>query len=56
MYNIMSEIIISVPRSLEEQQRISELLSSIDNLITLHQRKPVKLQSTRKTLLKKMFA
>nr|WP_145993183.1 restriction endonuclease subunit S [Tepidibacter mesophilus] len=39
MNNVISEIAISAPRSLEEQQRISELLASIDNLITLHQRK-----------------
>ena len=40
MNNVMSEIVISVPRKIEEQLQISKLLSLIDHLITLHQREP----------------
>jgi type I restriction enzyme S subunit len=39
-----------------EQQKIGEFFDTISNLITLHQREPVKLQNTRKTLPQKMFA
>ena len=41
--------------SLEEQRLISRLLLSIDNLITLHQRKRDQLATLKKSLLKKMF-
>lgn len=38
-----------------EQYRIGSLLESVDNLITLHQRKYDALKSMKKTLLSKMF-
>ena len=41
--------------SQEEQQKIGQFLLSIDNLITLHQRKYVKLQQIKKSMLEKMF-
>ena len=39
MNNVMSQIEICIPKSIEEQKLISEYLDQIDNLITLHQRK-----------------
>lgn len=41
--------------NIEEQDRISEILSLFDNLITLHQRELEKLKNIKKTLLKHMF-
>ena len=43
------------PTSLEEQTKIGEYFSSLDNAITLHQRKLEKLQNIKKSLLDKMF-
>lgn len=40
----------------EEQVMIGKVLASIDNLITLHQRKLEKLKNIKKSLLEKMFA
>ncbi len=45
---------VSLP-SIEEQRAIGEYLESIDNLITLHQRKHIKLQNAKKSMLWKMF-
>ena len=39
----------------EEQQKLGNLFNSIDNLITLHQRKCDKLVNVKKALLEKMF-
>ena len=39
MNNIMSEIEFLLPVSIREQTKISNFLGSLDNLITLHQRK-----------------
>ncbi|GHU49818.1 hypothetical protein FACS1894127_3940 [Clostridia bacterium] len=50
----MEDKVISLP-SVAEQERIGELLDSIDNLITLHQRELKKLQNMKKALLEKMF-
>ena len=41
--------------TVKEQQRICEFLGSLDNLITLHQRKYDTLQSLKKSMLEKMF-
>ena len=38
-----------------EQARIGEFLAAIDNLITLHQRKLLKLKNVKKAMLEKMF-
>ena len=46
--------VISVP-TYDEQMKISSLLESIDNLITLHQRKLEHLQLQKKALLQQMF-
>ena len=45
---------VSLP-SIEEQRVIGEYLESIDNLITLHQRKYEKLKQIKKSMLEKMF-
>lgn len=38
-----------------EQDKIAEVLDGIDNLITLHQRKLLKLKNVKKAMLEKMF-
>ena len=43
------------PSSKEEQHRIGEFLTNLDNLITLHQRKLESLKKMKKALLEKMF-
>ncbi|WP_366936767.1 hypothetical protein [uncultured Catenibacterium sp.] len=40
---------------MQEQYRIGEYLSQLDNLITLHQRKLEKLKNIKKSMLEKMF-
>ena len=40
---------------IEEQQKIGEYFSHLDNLITLHQRELEKLQNLKKSLLNSMF-
>lgn len=40
---------------LDEQRKIGEYFDSLDNLITLHQRKLEKLQNVKKSCLEKMF-
>ena len=47
-------ISIKVP-GLKEQEKISLMLTNVDSLITLHQRKCEILTNIKKTLLKKMF-
>ena len=46
---------ISIPSSGQEQNLISNVLSKIDSIITLHQCKLDKLQDVKKGLLQKMF-
>lgn len=50
----VADFIIPVP-NIEEQKQISSIFNSIDNLITLHQRKLEKLQHIKKACLEKMF-
>lgn len=45
---------ITIP-AVAEQNRIVEFFENLDNLITLHQRKLVKLQNVKKAMLEKMF-
>ena len=45
---------VSLP-SLEEQRKIGKLFDTLDNLITLHQRKLEKLKNIKKSMLEKMF-
>ena len=51
---VCRNILCLVP-SYEEQQRIFMILSALDNLITLHQRKLTHLQTQKKALLQQMF-
>ncbi|AGA68950.1 restriction endonuclease S subunit [Desulfitobacterium dichloroeliminans LMG P-21439] len=51
---VCRNINILVPK-FEEQERISTYLESLDNLITLHQRKLEHLQKQKKALLQQMF-
>lgn len=43
------------PVSKDEQQKIGEFFKSLDNLINLHQRKLIHLQTQKKALLQQMF-
>ena len=43
------------PKSTDEQRQIGQYFSTLDNLITLHQRKYEKLQNLKKACLEKMF-
>ena len=54
-YQILSKIEIAVSKNEEEQAKIARLFSSLDHLITLHQRKLEKLQNIKKSMLEKMF-
>lgn len=49
------ELKLAYPKDIEEQRRISELLTDIESLCTLHQRKLNKLKIVKKSLLEKMF-
>ena len=53
-YEMIADMDIIYP-SFEEQNEIVTKLSSIDNLITLHQRKLEKLKNIKKSVLEKMF-
>ena len=52
--NVFFQMPIPIP-DIDEQRKIGELLTCLDNLITLHQRELEKLQSIKKALLEKMF-
>ena len=52
--NTINDVDIIIP-ILEEQSKIGSIFSSIDNLITLHQRQLEKLKNIKSALLEKMF-
>ena len=52
--NVFFQMPIPIP-DIDEQRKIGELLTCLDNLITLHQRKYDKLQVLKKAMLEKMF-
>lgn len=52
----LNDLTVKFPVNKTEQKFIGDLFFSIDNLITLHQRKHEKLQNIKKALLSKMFA
>lgn len=54
-WNLVSNAEFAVPVSLEEQEKIGEYFSNLDNLITLHQRELEKLKNLKKACLEKMF-
>ena len=49
------EVTIDLPKSLGEQKKISAYLNTLDNLITLHQRKCEQTKKLKKYMLQKMF-
>jgi len=51
---IVKNLEVSIP-SLPEQQKIGSMLSHLDSLITLHQRKLELLRNIKKSMLDKMF-
>ena len=51
----LSEIPFVYSKNEDEQKKIGEYFSNIDNLITLHQRKYDKLVNIKKSMLEKMF-
>ena len=55
MNNVMADIVIQIPTQAEERDKLSSFFASLDNLITLHQRKYDKLQVIKKAMLEKMF-
>ena len=54
-YPTLSEIEIYISKSVMEQKQIAEFFTSLDNLITLHQRKLDKLHKVKRSLLERMF-
>jgi len=51
----MSAMPLMMPPTMDEQRKIGEYFSNLDNLITLHQRKCDRLSALKKSMLKKMF-
>ena len=51
----LSNIEVSYPKEIEEQKKIGQFFKSLDNLITLHQRKFETLKKLKKGFLQKMF-
>ncbi|MDY3210191.1 MAG: restriction endonuclease subunit S [Candidatus Enterosoma sp.] len=54
-WNLVSSSAFSVPSNKEEQHKIGKLFGTLDDSISLHQRKLEKLQAIKKSLLQKMF-
>lgn len=55
MNNVMADIVIQIPTQAEEREQLSSLFASLDNLITLHQRKCDELKEFKKYMLQNMF-
>ena len=55
MNNVMADIEIILSKNQNERESISKLFYTLDNIITLHQRKLEKLQNIKKACLEKMF-
>ena len=51
----LGDYMIQFPKTIEEETKIGEYFSNLDNLITLHQRELEKLQNIKKSMLEKMF-
>lgn len=54
-WNLVSNTEFAIPVSQEEQEKIGEYFSSLDHLITLHQRKCDELKKMKKYMLQNMF-
>ena len=53
--DIVKNAQIIIPKNIAEQAKIGSYFQSLDNLITLHQRKVEKLKNLKKSMLQKMF-
>lgn len=53
--NKLKKLSLTMPTSIDEQKKISSFLMSLDNLITLHQRKCEQTKELKKFMLQKMF-
>ena len=53
--NDLSNLSIILPTNQEEQMQIGRMITNLDNLITLHQRKLEKLKNIKKSMLESMF-
>lgn len=51
----IEDLEIRIAPNIDEQIKISKILTKIDNLITLHQRKLEQLKNVKKSLIEKMF-
>lgn len=51
----MANMELMMPKTFVEQKTIGQYFASLDNLITLHQRKLEKLKNIKKSMLDKMF-
>ena len=51
----MANMELMMPTTMDEQQKIGEYFSNLDNLITLHQRKIDKIKNMKKAMLDQMF-
>ncbi len=51
----MANMELMMPTTMDEQQKIGEYFSNLDNLITLHQRKCEEMKTLKKYMLQKMF-
>ena len=51
----MANMELMMPKTMAEQKTIGQYFASLDNFITLHQRKYDKLQNIKKSMLEKMF-
>ena len=54
-YPAFSEIEIAIAKQVKEQELIASFFTSLDNLITLHQREYAKLVNIKASMLEKMF-
>lgn len=54
-WKLVSNTAFNVPVGIDEQQKIGEYFTNLDNLITLHQRELELLKENKKTMLQKMF-
>ena len=53
--NKLRKLSLTMPNTLDEQKEISAILSTLDHLITLHQRKCENLKKLKKFMLQKLF-
>ena len=54
-YEMLQKLNVFYAKNIDEQLYIKKLFESLDNLITLHQRKLDKLKNIKKSMLEKMF-